>query len=64
MRKKVKLFVDATTENVTRAGDFSPPKPKDVREAERGFDYRDRVKRKAVERVRKAESVGLEAGEG
>lgn len=32
MRKKVKLFVDATTENVTRAGDFSPPKPKDVRE--------------------------------
>lgn len=34
-----------------------------LREYERGFDYRDRVKRKTVERVKKAEAVGLEAGE-
>ena len=34
-----------------------------LRESERGIDYRDRVKRKAVERVKKAEAVGLEAGE-
>lgn len=43
---------------------FEADEMRRLREAERGFDYRDRVKRKAVERVRKAESVGLEAGEG
>ena len=35
-----------------------------IRESERGFDYRGRKKAAVVERVKKAESVGLEAGEG
>lgn len=43
---------------------FEAEEMRRLRESERGFDYRDRVKRAARERVERAESVGLEVAEG
>ncbi len=43
---------------------FEAEEMRRLRESERGMDYRDRKKRVIVERVQRAEAVGLEAGEG
>lgn len=43
---------------------FEAEEMRRIRESERGFDYRDRKKAAVARRVEKAESVGLEAGEG
>lgn len=43
---------------------FEAEEMRSIRESERGLDYRERKKAAVVERVKKAEAVGLEAGEG
>ncbi len=43
---------------------FEAEEMRRLRESERGIDYRDRKKRAVVARVQRAESVGLESGEG